>query len=181
MTTYKIIATCAKTQMAIDGISVLGSFDSSRLVFLHWGFREDYPECQSHYQSEASEDIPAGLPALPDSHWTLCNHWLGIHKVVHNCLRIRSSWFLKKLTPILKRLTHVLIWLTLFLKNNLCLYTIYFTPNTIKITPIVIFILSYQKKVVYLHPQFHAGDVCTSSAGVADIFKRRLLTLCSDP
>ena len=26
-----------------------------------------------------------------------------------------------------------------------------------------------------MHPQFHAGDVCTSSAGVADIFKRRLL------
>ena len=37
----------------------------------------------------------------------------------------------------------------------------------------------YQKIVVYLHPQFHAGDVCMSSAGVADIFKRRLLTLCS--
>ena len=31
-----------------------------------------------------------------------------------------------------------------------------------------------------MHPQFHAGDVCASSAGVADIFKRRLLTLCSD-
>ena len=31
-----------------------------------------------------------------------------------------------------------------------------------------------------MHPQFHAGDVCTSSAGVADIFKRRLLALCSD-
>ena len=30
-----------------------------------------------------------------------------------------------------------------------------------------------------MHPQFHAGDVCASSAGVADIFKRRLLTLCS--
>ena len=43
-----------------------------------------------------------------------------------------------------------------------------------------IFIWSYQKNVVYLHPQFHAGDVCTSSAGVADIFKRRLLALCSD-
>ena len=26
-----------------------------------------------------------------------------------------------------------------------------------------------------MHPQFHAGDVCASSAGVADIFKRRLL------
>ena len=34
-----------------------------------------------------------------------------------------------------------------------------------------IFIWSYQKKVVYLHPQFHAGDVCTSSAWVADIIK----------
>ena len=42
------------------------------------------------------------------------------------------------------------------------------------------FIWSCQKNVVYLHPQFHAGDVCTSSAGVADIFKRRLLALCSD-
>ena len=31
-----------------------------------------------------------------------------------------------------------------------------------------------------MHPQFHAGDVCASSAGVADILKRRLLTLCSD-
>ena len=49
-----------------------------------------------------------------------------------------------------------------------------------KIAPAVIFIWSSQKNVVYLHPQFHAGDVCTSSAGVADIFKRRLLTLCSD-
>ena len=38
----------------------------------------------------------------------------------------------------------------------------------------------YQKIVVYLRSQFHAGDVCMSSAGVADIFKRRLLTLCSD-
>ena len=42
------------------------------------------------------------------------------------------------------------------------------------------FFWHFQKKVVYLHPQFHAGDVCTSSAWVADIFKRRLLTLCSD-
>ena len=39
----------------------------------------------------------------------------------------------------------------------------------------------YAKIIVSLHPQFHAGDVCASSAGVADIFKRRLLTLCSDP
>ena len=31
-----------------------------------------------------------------------------------------------------------------------------------------------------MRSQFHAGDVCASSAGVADIFKRRLLTLCSD-
>ena len=38
----------------------------------------------------------------------------------------------------------------------------------------------YQKNVVYLRSQFHAGDVCASSAGVADIFKRRLLALCSD-
>ena len=38
----------------------------------------------------------------------------------------------------------------------------------------------YQKIVVYLRSQFHAGDVCASSAGVADILKRRLLTLCSD-
>ena len=38
----------------------------------------------------------------------------------------------------------------------------------------------YQKNVVYLRSQFHAGDVCMSSAGVADILKRRLLTLCSD-
>ena len=41
------------------------------------------------------------------------------------------------------------------------------------------FICPYQKNVVYLRSQFHAGDVCMSSAGVADIFKRRLLTLCS--
>ena len=26
-------------------ISILRSFDCSRLVFLHWGFREDNPEC----------------------------------------------------------------------------------------------------------------------------------------
>ena len=31
-----------------------------------------------------------------------------------------------------------------------------------------------------MHPQFHAEGVCTLSAGVADIFKRRLLALCSD-
>ena len=37
------------------------------------------------------------------------------------------------------------------------------------------FICPSQKNVVYLRSQFHAGDVCTSSAGVADIFKRRLL------
>ena len=43
-----------------------------------------------------------------------------------------------------------------------------------------IFICIYAKIIVSLHPQFHAGDVCTSSAGVADIFKRRLLALCSD-
>ena len=43
-----------------------------------------------------------------------------------------------------------------------------------------IFICISRKNVVYLHPQFHAGDVCASSAGVADILKRRLLTLCSD-
>ena len=39
---------------------------------------------------------------------------------------------------------------------------------------------SIQNISLPLHPQFHAGDVCTSSAVVADIFKRRLLTLCSD-
>ena len=41
------------------------------------------------------------------------------------------------------------------------------------------FICPIQKNVEYLRSQFHAGDVCMSSAGVADIFKRRLLTLCS--
>ena len=44
-----------------------------------------------------------------------------------------------------------------------------------KITLKATFIWSCQKNVVYLHPQFHAGDVCASSAGVADILKRRLL------
>ena len=39
---------------------------------------------------------------------------------------------------------------------------------------------SIQNISLPLHPQFHAGDVCTSSAEVADIFKRRLLALCSD-
>ena len=34
---------------------------------------------------------------------------------------------------------------------------------------------SIQNISLSLHPQFHAGDVCTSSAGVADILKRRLL------
>ena len=55
------------------------------------------------------------------------------------------------------------------------LYTLHYTPYTRKITPIIFFIWSYQKNVVPLHSQFHAGDVCTSSAGVADILKRRLL------
>ena len=31
-----------------------------------------------------------------------------------------------------------------------------------------------------MRSQFHAGDVCTLSAGVADILRRRLLALCSD-
>ena len=31
-----------------------------------------------------------------------------------------------------------------------------------------------------MRSQFHAGDVCTLSAGVADISRRRLLALCSD-
>ena len=60
------------------------------------------------------------------------------------------------------------------------LYTILFTPSTKKIALKAIFICIYAKIIVSLHPQFHAGDVCASSAGVADIFKRRLLTLCSD-
>ena len=59
------------------------------------------------------------------------------------------------------------------------LYTLHFTPSTKKIAPKAIFICIYAKKSVSLHPQFHAGDVCASSAGVADILKRRLLTLCS--
>ena len=37
-----------------------------------------------------------------------------------------------------------------------------------------------KKIVVYLRSQFHAKGVCTSSGGVVDIFKRRLLTLRSD-
>ena len=49
-----------------------------------------------------------------------------------------------------------------------------------KIALKAIFICIYAKIIVSLHPQFHAGDVCASSAGVADILKRRLLTLCSD-
>ena len=40
--------------------------------------------------------------------------------------------------------------------------------------------LVYSKKSSNFAAQTCAGDVCTSSAGVADIFKRRLLTLCSD-
>ena len=77
-----------KTQMAID---LLKSFKCSRLVFLHWGFREDYPERQSHYQSEASEDIPAGTPACPYFHRTCCNHRFGVNEVVHNCVRCQST------------------------------------------------------------------------------------------
>ena len=42
------------------------------------------------------------------------------------------------------------------------------------------FSCSMQNNSLPLHPQFHAGDVCTSSAGIADILKRRLLALCSD-
>ena len=51
--------------------------------------------------------------------------------------------------------------------------------STKKIALKAIFICIYAKIIVSLHPQFHAGDVCASSAGVADILKRRLLTLCS--
>ena len=63
--------------------------------------------------------------------------------------------------------------------------TLRFRPREIpiykqKIALKAIFICIYAKIIVSLHPQFHAGDVCASSAGVADIFKRRLLTLCSD-
>ena len=56
----------------------------------------------------------------------------------------------------------------------------YFANELEKLHYFSIFICISRKNVVYLHPQFHAGDVCASSAGVADIFKRRLLTLCSD-
>ena len=56
----------------------------------------------------------------------------------------------------------------------------YFANELEKLYYFSIFICISRKNVVYLHPQFHAGDVCASSAGVADILKRRLLTLCSD-
>ena len=46
-----------------------------------------------------------------------------------------------------------------------------FPPSTKKIALKAIFICIYAKIIVSLHPQFHAGDVCTSSAGVADILK----------
>ena len=55
----------------------------------------------------------------------------------------------------------------------------YFANELEKLHYFSIFICISRKNVVYLHPQFHAGDVCASSAGVADILKRRLLTLCS--
>ena len=55
----------------------------------------------------------------------------------------------------------------------------YFANELEKLHCFSIFICISPKNVVSLHPQFHAGDVCASSAGVADIFKRRLLTLCS--
>ena len=42
------------------------------------------------------------------------------------------------------------------------------------------FFLLNSKKCITFAPSTCAGDVCTSSAGVADIFKRRLLALCSD-
>ena len=51
----------------------------------------------------------------------------------------------------------------------------YFVNQEEKLHYFSIFICISRKNVVYLHPQFHAGDVCASSAGVADIFKRRLL------
>jgi hypothetical protein len=63
------------------------------------------------------------------------------------------------------------------------LYTLHPTLYTLKshnFNKFCDFICPYQKNVVYLRSQFHAGDVCVSSAGVADILKRRLLTLCSD-
>ena len=60
-------------------------------LFLHWSLREDYPERQCYYQSKASEDIPTGLPTLPDSHRTCGNHLLRIHEVVHNSLRCQST------------------------------------------------------------------------------------------
>ena len=65
-----------------------------------------------------------------------------------------------------------------FLPLHLTIYTLHLkSHNFNKFSD---FICPYQKIVVYLRSQFHAGDVCASSAGVADIFKRRLLTLCSD-
>ena len=51
----------------------------------------------------------------------------------------------------------------------------YFVNELEKLHYFSIFICISRKNVVYLHPQFHTGDVCASSAGVADIFKRRLL------
>ena len=66
------------------------------------------------------------------------------------------------------------------MRNSPPLHPTLYTLNLHNFNNFCDFICLIQKNVVYLHPQFHAGDVCASSAGVADILKRRLLTLCSD-
>ena len=61
------------------------------LVFLHRSFWEDYPESNGNYQCKTCKDIPAGLPAIPNSHWTCCNHRFCINEMVYNRLRCQRT------------------------------------------------------------------------------------------
>ena len=83
---------------------------------------------------------------------------------------------LKKLTPILKRLTHFLKALPYIPR----LYTLYFAHYTRKITPKSDFSCSIQKNVLPLHREPAPRVVWHHWRRVADILKRRLLALCSD-
>ena len=76
---------------------------------------------------------------------------------------------------------NVLFLKIVFLKRLSCFLKFYTinSSSKLKIATKCVFSCSIQKKVLPLRCEPAPRDVCTSSAGGADIFKRRLLALCS--
>ena len=108
---------------------------------------------------------------IPAFFCPLSRKYSGISLCPATCYAFASG-LANNLVPILSSRPPPLVMLSRFRPREIPL-------STIKIALKAIFICIYAKIIVSLHPQFHAGDVCASSAGVADILKRRLLTLCS--